>query len=576
VTDTRNITFGLDHTDRVRDSKTLNVQAGGEWRLFGSKIDFSANFSPSKGFETRTNLNPTVPGTGFRFDRAVTLGDPAGATFTQLSGPDVTDPANLVLSSLGFTKVRKRDRIAGGQFNLRRNFDTPVPAYLKTGFRFRSQDPGTISRPTTYNYIGPGGAELARFVDTSYDYQPHALRGTMPDVKFLDFAKVVGEWETKPEYFTINRVTTLRNELTGDRNASESVYAGYIMGHLQLGRLGALGGLRVEETHVEGTGTFQLVSPEERARRAAWVGTVTEAENLRRTQAEYGNGVTTKASYRDVFPSVHFRYEVLRGLLGRASYSSGIGRPNFGTIIPNNSVNDQTMVVTANNTSLRPQASDNFDATLEYYFEPAGLLSASVFLKEIKQYIFTNDSGVVPTGTDNGFNGDYAGYRLVTQANGGFARVRGIEVSYQQQFTHLPGFWRGFGIYANHTWLEAVGNYGSTVTTGRIPGFIPQTGNIGVSYIARGLSVRLQGNFRGDSIGNINANPALQQYDYSRKKIDINFSYQKTPSLTFFLDIRNIFGDTIGGHPYIYIPERPRGSDRDDPEIKIGVSGQFR
>ena len=42
------------------------------------------------------------------------------------------------------------------------------------------------------------------------------------------------------------------------------------------------------------------------------------------------------------------------------------------------------------------------------------------------------------------------------------------------------------------------------------------------------------------------------------------------------VDIRNVFGDTIGGHPYICIPERPRGSERDDPEIKVGISGQFR
>lgn len=582
VTETRNTTYGMNHQFRRRYVKTYNVHLGGENTSALGKLDFNFNLSPSRGRSRVTTIAPSVAGVGFRFDRGATIDRPAGATFVQISGPDITNPANMTLATLGFTDDNKEDRIVGGQVNLRREIEVPgVPTYVKFGLRFREQTPDSFNRPRTYNYIGPQSAALSRFIDQAYTYQPDALRGTMPSVRFFDVPTVVAEWENRPENFRLDPVVTLRNRLRSERNASESVYAAYAMGNVQLGRLGILAGLRVEETKVEGSGTVQAISADERARRAAWVGPVTEAENLRRTQAEFGNRITNRSEYRNVFPGVHFRYDLTRRILGRLSYSTGIGRPSFGTIIPNDSVNDLTQVVTANNTSLSPQRGDNFDGTLEYYFEPAGLFSVGVFLKEIKDFIYSTDTAIIGPGADNGFNGEYAGYRLVTQANGGFARIRGVELNYQQQFTNLPGFWRGFGVFMNNTWLETIGDYGAigtSRTNGQVPGFIPRSGNIGISYIHRGLTVRVQHTHYGRTMGgSISANPAQQQFNYGRKKVDFSLAYAFSPRFTVYADVVNVFGDTFmaGGSPYIYIPARKRGADEYPPEIKFGVSGRF-
>lgn len=77
--------------------------------------------------------------------------------------------------------------------------------------------------------------------------------------------------------------------------------------------------------------------------------------------------------------------------------------------------------------------------SLEYYFEPVGLLSVGTFRKDIRADIFQDSSQTVPTGADNGFDGQYAGYTIATSATGDFARYRGVEASYQQQFRFLPG-----------------------------------------------------------------------------------------------------------------------------------------
>ena len=578
-TETINQTFQFTQIERDRRVKTLNLHVGGEHRLATAKIDYSLNFSPSEGWEKRINLTPTVTGVGFRFDRAATADDPAGATFVQISGRDITNLANFTLPSVAFNEDRKEDRIIAGHLNVRKTLALPGAAYVQSGLRFRAQAPKQYFERPVYNYVGPAGAALTRFAEEDYTYQPRALRGTMPSTRFFDIGRIVHEFNTLPQYFTENRVTTLRNELTSDRNASEGVYAAYAMGGAHFGRLGVLTGIRIEETHVKGTGNFQFISPEERARRAAWVGTVTEAENLRRTQAEFGNRRTNTSEYRNVFPGVHFKYNATGNLLSRVSYSTGIGRPNFTTIIPNDSVNDAQQRVTANNTALKPQYSDNFDLTLEYYFRPAGVLSAGVFLKEIKDFIFATDAGSIAAGPDNGFGGDYAGYTLATQLNGGSARIKGLELSYQQQFSNLPGFWRGFGLHANHTWLETIGDYGTpgaSLGNGQVPNFVPRSGNLGISFIQRGWTLRAQYTYTSRALGNtLNPNPALRQYNYSKRRVDFNASYTLRPALTVFVDVINALSDTLGDKPYIYIPARKRGADLFTAEIKAGISGRF-
>jgi hypothetical protein len=85
----------------------------------------------------------------------------------------------------------------------------------------------------------------------------------------------------------------------------------------------------------------------------------------------------------------------------------------------------------------------------------------STFLKEIFHYTWTIDT-VVPGGADHGFEGPFAGFTLRRMANTGGARIRGFEVGDQQPYSFLPGFWRGFGSFANFSSTQAEGDYGNT------------------------------------------------------------------------------------------------------------------
>ena len=585
ITETINGRFDYVQNHRTRTVRTVNLQAGGKRKFDSADLDYNVSLSRSHGTDDRLIPTGTVSGVGFRFDRD-TPGSNALASYEQISGPAIYEIGNRTFD-LDTADDEKTDRLFGAQINFRRNFATTRPMYLKTGLRARSQDIVQRFGRGFYTYGGPDGVagrnpatganddNLARFVDHGYDYRSYD--GFYPPAPFFHVPTLESELVAAPQNFVPDEVNTLQQALRNNIKAEEQVYAGYIMGGAQLGRLNILTGVRLEETHVKGQGTVQVITDEERALRAAWSGPLTTEERLRRTRAEYGNPRTATAKYRDVFPSIHFRYEFTDGLIGRASYSTGIGRPPFVTIIPNDRINDEAETATINNTALEPQYSDSYDLGLEYYFKGLGLLSAGVFQKDLSSFIFTTDVGFIDAGPDNGFGGDYAGYMLRTQVNGGSARVRGLEVAYQQQFSNLPGFWKGFGIFANFTRLQTEGDYGDIGTNSGpadLVGFVPKSGNLGLTYNAMPWSIRAQVNYTGSQLFRFNATLANRQYEYSKSPVDLSVKYTFSPRFSVYLDVINVFRSPIQRR-FQYVSSREMGHDRYSPSIKAGISGRF-
>jgi len=173
-------------------------------------------------------------------------------------------------------------------------------------------------------------------------------------------------------------------------------------------------------------------------------------------------------------------------------------------------------------------------------------VSVGVFQKDIKNFIFTAGGQTVGSGADNGFGGDYAGYLLTTQYNGGSAK----ELNYSQQFTFLPGWMKGFGAYANLTRMETEGNYGAGNAIavapnpkGKVAGFNPDTSNAGLSYIHNGITVRLQWNHRGRYLTTYNAVDSQLVYRIRRDTLDLKTQYQFTRRVSGYLDVNNVLGE---------------------------------
>jgi outer membrane receptor protein involved in Fe transport len=110
------------------------------------------------------------------------------------------------------------------------------------------------------------------------------------------------------------------------------------------------------------------------------------AANVARAQRSFVRLNTDGGKYRNVFPGLHFVYEPVASFLARASYNRAISRPGVGNLIPSVTENLDTNTVSMGNPELRPFLSNNFEVSVEKYFEPVGQFSLGAFLKEISDY----------------------------------------------------------------------------------------------------------------------------------------------------------------------------------------------
>lgn len=524
-------------------------------------------------------------GIGFTIDKS---DHPYFPYITQTAGPDLRDLNTYTQNTYNSTIRNSKDRYIGAAFNATKRFDTLAPSWIKSGLRIRQQKRDMTDNSYRGNYVGPDGVMGVNPVTgLNDDNLAQFGRGfTVPDTELsryanLPYANFPGDgregidqiFSQSPQLFKPDVARNVQNELNGRQNFEETITAAYIMGNIDLGNFSVMGGVRVEETDVQGEGALQYLSPEEKARRAAWVGPVTDAEQERRTREEYGRRKTSEGKSRDIFPGVHFKYTPIRNLVTRLSYATNIGRPAIGQLIPRTTINDDNQTVSTTNPNLKAQRADNFDASLEYYFEPAGVISVGVFLKEIDRFIYTASGAVVGTGPDNGFDGNYVGYTLTTQYNGGSARIRGLELNYNQQFTNLPGFWSGFGAYATYTKMDIEGDYesgGGLQSTSEVPGFNPMTANAGISYIRGKLTVRLQYNYTDEFLSSYNANESRLWYTIRRRTVDVKTMYRLTDKIDAYLDFNNILDEPDSGSEWF--GGRPRNIKEMSPLVSLGMN----
>jgi len=474
------------------------TSAGVSHRLFDDEsglLELDVNFSniESDG-RIGSNVSAEVAGVGWTLDRR---GAPGWfPRITQTAGPSIYDPASYRLTTRFDTDNVVESERRGARVNFRKDLNLAVPAYIKTGLRYDVNEVEVDNNRVNYTYVANGPTGIASFMDperlkyrlTNGNYGPFPFPVQPTTGGSSDVARRPELWrQTAADAY--NDVVQSKGS---DSDFEETITAGYLQAGATLGKLRLMGGLRVERTEGEGRAFETRASA---SAGTSSIPTLSPAENLARATKRFAVPMRIVGSdYVDVFPGIHFVYEPSRRLQVRASYNRSISRPPIGSVLPNNTVNEDTQVVSAGNPDLQPFAADNFEVAVQRYFEPIGLFEVSVFLKEITDYFRTIQT-TIGSGSENGFEGNYAGYLLSRPVNTGDARIRGIELGYQQQFSWLPGIWRGFGAFANFTYTQAEGNFGTTLFQKQLANQRPRTVNAGVSYVAYGWQLRLLGNW---------------------------------------------------------------------------------
>ncbi|PHX71467.1 MAG: hypothetical protein CK548_06650 [Opitutia bacterium] len=566
----------------------------------GMLIDYGLSYSNSATYydvqheNDKYKARPTgsafleIANLGFAIDRSQ---DALVPSVRQTEGADWQNFKNYSRLRIDQNDQRGYDKVYAAKFDLRKDITTKIPFYLKTGFTAQRQNRRLWTNPHRYFYTGPDGllntaddnmgieAFSASSNDYTWDEKEYYLnRGGVPT--WVDAYKVAAHRRDNPSKWKED-VSITSGRLTSDLEIQETIGAAYLMGNVRITRqLSLLTGLRVENTKVSGEGPLNFLTVDERARRAAWVGPVTDAEVRRRYLAQYGSRATNQGEYRFLLPGVHTKYQWTSNLLTRLSWSTGVGRPPFGSIIPNTTVNDPGQALTVTNPNLRPQYGRNWDFTSEYYFNPQGMISFGAFHKKITDYIQSDSSQFVPAGANNGYDGQYAGYRITTSLNSGYAQIRGMEFNYQQQLTFLPSWAKGLSLYGNATKLWTKGNNSAFVTGpgssagGTLAGFLDFTGNIGVGFRGYGFDLRLQAVYRGEYLISNSTTPALVTWQLPKTSWTWKSRYAFTKTLSGFFDLEN-FTETLLDNRYAAFRDRPSSWRTFHSKVVFGVSGRL-
>jgi hypothetical protein len=297
-------TVSLSNLHRQRDANAYSIQLGGRSQQAQQNLDYDASYSYSKNNQFLHTVTAILRGVGWVFDRTNTSRWTPRITYT--GGPEVANLDNYTDNLLTRTHQPTIGRIYGSQVNYLRRFTLPVPAYVKTGLRYRLEKQDLRDNSRRWRFAGADGVlnsgdeRLSQFQDLNLDYRPmHGVYQAgpilSPDAMRDHKDANLNRWQEDITFGT-------QMPLTGRRSLQESVSAGYVMGHVRIERFSILAGVRVERTDVEAEGALNQITPEERARRAAWVGVVTPDETVRRITAQYGTRRRVERDYQNVFP----------------------------------------------------------------------------------------------------------------------------------------------------------------------------------------------------------------------------------------------------------------------------------
>jgi iron complex outermembrane receptor protein len=292
-------------------------------------------------------------------------------------------------------------------------------------------------------------------------------------------------------------------------------------------------------------------------------------------------GIPVNLSYDNVLPSWNFRYQFSPDLIGHLAAAQTMTRPDYSALSSTTNLSPPanypgTGSGSGSNPFLKPVVSSNFDATLEWYFAPRSLLSGSLFVMELQNYVgYGSVTETFPTSGSpaSGFppNGAVVPvpYLLTVPINT-TGRAQGIEITYQQSFGN-------FGVNVNYTYTDAKqtsdvqpnadGSPGDT----RLVGASKNVYNIGAYYETEHFNARVSYNYRSAFYSGLDRSTAFSQDDTGVLAASLGWLFSDNLSLT--LDGQNLNNPTL--KYYALNTDQPRAFYKNGRQYYLSLRAKF-
>ncbi len=526
---------------RLEDQRMMSFALGGDHQFGNIRADWTASYS--KASEERPNeryIGYEVEDLTFTTDFS-DQGAPKITGVSPASSADFSPDYSFAEITEEFQFTEDIDK------NFKLNFTIPMleneyKNSLKVGVRYKGKEKMRDNKKLEYAPLDEdafNAATLNHLEDLTKD---NFLAGDYATGKQVSEEYLAGLDLTNASLFEEEEDIEEKSE---NFNATEDVIGGYVMLNQNIGpKLFLIAGVRIEQTSLEYQG-YEFDADEE---------TATQTEKV-------------SDSYLNVLPGLHLKYDFNKTAILRAAWTNTLARPNYFALVPFKAIEREDNEIAIGNPDLIPTTSMNFDLMFEKYFRTIGIVSAGVFYKDIKDFI------VIETREDYLFEGT-TWDTYSRPINGGNAGIFGFEFAAQRQLDFLPGFLKGFGVYANYTYTT------SSVSDFRIegreddddislPGTAEHTLNGSLSYDSKRFSFRASANYTTAFVDEFGEEKFYDRYYDKAIHLDINANYAVTPEIRVYAEANNLLNQPL--HYYQGISSRLMQAEYYNVRFQLGA-----
>lgn len=515
---------------------------------------------------------------------------------------DVFDGTGMPVTAASSTNQTIRASAKSGRLGASRELDLSFPLTIKVGGAWTEDSVDSHLQTASYAMSIPGGAGsntgralglVSDDFNKSVDWRFADDDSRVP-AQWISTAKLYDLYVTNPGYFTRNETAYYISSVTGSKEFTETITAGYVRFDAKLfaNRLRVTTGVRYERTDDEGAGplnnisaTYQRDASGNIVRNGAGVPQKITTNALDNAKLQYTErGAKSQRTYDGYYPSLNAAYNVTENIVARAAYARTIGRPSLTLITPGTRITDPTsstiaQTITIANTGLEPWTANNYDLTLEAYNIKGAVFTVGAFRKEITNFFASTRTPATSEAlAELGLDDDFLGYDISTNRNFGSANITGFEWSYRQSLYFLPNWARGLQIFANGTHLSIGGPNAEDLT-----GFSRKNINWGVSLVRANFLAKINVASSGDvKLARVAPSASVPvdtfRYVAPQSLVDVSFEYRFSKKLSAYLSVRNALQDakrTNIGAATTPSYATPSVVQRTGSLVTLGLKGQF-
>jgi TonB-dependent receptor len=514
-----------------------------EYKMDNLNIEGRFAYSDSKSSYNPMGQRDTIfssgslKASGVTYQATRSSANKADWQIAQLSGGDWSSGASFTTPTITVNDGRhSRTRIGSGMLDGTFKLDALPMIVWKTGIKGQrdTRDYQLERENSLYTYTGPGsgtGAWKNYALPYSLDLDlidAGNLSSTGGQLFVPDTQMITTLFREHPEYFTRSMTASnyYNTYVTNYKHYIEEITAAYLMGTAKLGKAQLRLGFRGEKTQTDSLEPDPLSEAEMTA--AGYPTSGGKATTVAGMQYQYFTNpfVHRRGDYAHFFPSASVKYHITSNLDFQVGYSRTIRRPDFQDVAGVWLINEDSLTVSAPNTGLKPEISDNVSARLAYYFEPVGLLAANVYQNSVKGLYITSQM----TAEQYGYSGDrdLSNYTFSTTTSGpDRTLITGVELEYSQSLSFLPHPLSGLNVRASYTHNEA-----DSIN----PNMAPNTVSTGLNYTIWRVNTYANYNW----VDNTPINATGANYRRHRSSLDIGASIKLHRNLSLFISARNV------------------------------------